>query len=324
MFQNGLNRTRDSARNFHEPVMVREVLDFLSPRPGGYFVDGTCGGASHSRAILDASAPDGRLLALDADPDAIAAAAENLAGYGDRVRLVEGGYQDMDHWMEKPADGILLDLGISSFQIDSTGRGFSFDRDGPLDMRFDRSSVSSTAAQLLNQRPVREIERIIYEYGEERHARRIARAIGRARSERSLATTGDLAAIVENAVPGFAKVKSKARVFQAIRIAVNGELDNLDIFLGKLESLLAPGGRLVALAYHSLEDARIKRAIVDGVRGCTCPPDFPECICGNDPFLERLTKKPVIPSVEEKARNSRSRSAKLRASVRTAAMGEES
>ncbi len=304
--------------------MVREVLEFLSPRPDGYYVDGTCGGTGHSCAILDASAPEGRLLALDADPDAVSAASGILAGYGDRVRLVRGGYQEMDKWLDKPADGILLDLGVSSFQIDSSDRGFSFDREGPLDMRTDREGDRATAAELLNGLPRRELARIIFEYGEERHASRIARAIVLARTERPLATTRDLAAVIERVVSGPKRVKSKARVFQAIRIAVNGELDNLDLFLGKLESLLAPGGRLVALSYHSLEDGRIKRAIASGVRGCTCPPDFPECVCGKKPFLERLTKKAVTPSAEEEARNPRSRSSRLRAAARTAGRREES
>jgi len=303
---------------YHRPVMVAEVLDLLAVQPGGRYLDGTVGEGGHAQAILEASAPDGRLLGLDLDPLALERARQRLAPFGERVRLVRASYARMGEVARQegfaPVDGILLDLGLSSLQLEGEERGFSFRQEAPLDMRFDPDQPL-TARDLVNRLPVGELARLLREYGEERRAWAIARAIVR---HRPVETAGQLARIVEGAVGRRGRLHPATRTFQALRIAVNRELETLEEGLREAVRLLAPGGRLAVLSYHSLEDRRVKRFFRDMARGCTCPPDLPGCRCGRSPVLRPLTRKPVRPRPEEVRENPRARSARLRAGVRVA------
>jgi len=303
----------------HLSVLPEEVIQFLNPKTGGIYLDGTLGGAGHARLILERCTPDGMLIGIDQDQEALRAASERLAGFGTSARLVHGNFGALDQHLEKleiPAlDGFILDLGVSSHQLDSAARGFSFQQDAPLDMRMDTSS-GETAADLLNELPEDELERIIRDYGEERWAKRIAAFIVRARQETRIETTFKLVDIIKGAVPKAKweeRIHPATRTFQAIRIAVNSELDNLEKGLRAALDRLKPGGRGVVISFHSLEDRIVKHIFREYAAGCICPRNFPVCACNNKPKLRVLTGKPISASPQENDGNPRSRSAKLRA-----------
>ena len=299
----------------HLPVLLDETLAFLDPRPGGRYCDATLGLGGHAQAVLERSAPDGRLIGLDRDPDAVAAARTRLEPFGERVTLVHARFSEAREVLGRlgmiPVDGFLVDLGVSSPQLDRPERGFSFRHDGPLDMRMDPTQ-GETAAELLRRVDEDELVRIIRDYGEERHAARVARYIVEARRNDPLDTTGKLAALVARAVPGREPGKNPAtRTFQALRIAVNQELDQLEQFLGVIADCLRPGGRLCVIAFHSLEDRIVKQRLralsgrgPGGVK------------TGTPPLFRLLTKHVVVANREEQVRNPRSRSAHLRAAER--------
>lgn len=300
---------------FHEPVLLTETIELLRPRSGGTYLDGTVGGGGHAEAILEASGPDGRLIGLDRDPAAVTAARERLARFGRRVVIHDMNFAEVDRTpgLERVLlDGALLDLGVSSAQIDDEARGFSYRRDAPLDMRM--GPRGEPVREWLSRAELSTIARVLREYGEERHAMRIARAIVRERERAPIETTGRLRAVVESAVPSSAhRLKSVARVFQALRIMVNDELDALARGLELCTDRLVPGGRLAVIAYHSLEDRMVKRYFRELAADCVCPPDFPVCRCDKRSEVTILTRRPVVPSEDEIARNPRSRSARLRA-----------
>ena len=312
----------------HIPVLYQEVLAGLQMKPGGHYIDATVGGGGHARGILMASAPAGELLGIDADPMAVATAREQLAEFGKRAVLVQGSFADLEEIALGhgfcPVDGIFLDLGLSSMQLEATGRGFSFQLDGPLDMRFDpltvrrqasgrRPSQITTAADLVNTLAVKELADILFQYGEEPQARRIARAIV---VERPINTTGELAALVERTVGRRRKIHPATRTFQALRIAVNNELECLAEALPQALRLLMPSGRLAIISFHSLEDRLVKQFFRNEARDCLCPSEVLICICGHQAALGIVTKKPIKPSADEVTANPRSRSAKLRIAYR--------
>ena len=307
----------------HATVLVREAVEELAPHPGDRYLDGTFGGGGHTRAILEASAPDGRVLALDADPAAIARGEPLRAEYGDRLVLRQANFAALATVAREtgfaPLDGVLLDLGLSSFQLADAGRGFSFQQDGPLDMRFG-PGAGTTAAELINGAAEEELADILWRYGEERHARRIARAIVRERERAPIATSGALAALVARAVPHRPgereRIHPATRTFQALRIAVNGELDALESALDGALATLAPGGRLAVIAFHSLEDRIVKEFMRREATDCICPPHVPVCVCGHRATLRLVTRKGVRPAEAEVAANPRSRSALLRVAER--------
>jgi len=300
----------------HIPVLYQEVLAGLRIKPGGRYIDATVGGGGHARGILTASAPDGELLGVDADPMAVALAGERLAGFGRRVTVVQGNFADLEEIALGhgfcPVDGIFLDLGLSSLQLEAAGRGFSFQLDGPLDMRFDPNRTA-TAADLVNTLSVEELADILFRYGEEHQARRIARAIV---AERPINTTGELAALVSASVGRRGRIHPATRTFQALRIAVNEELECLAEALPQALILLSPDGRLLIISFHSLEDRLVKEFFRDEARDCLCPPEIPVCVCDHRATLGIVTKKPIRPSAEEVAANPHSRSAKLRIAYR--------
>jgi 16S rRNA (cytosine1402-N4)-methyltransferase len=306
----------------HRPVLVYEVVHWLVNNSDGIYVDGTVGTGGHSLAIAKRLSDKGRLIGLDRDPDAVKASEKRLAFAGKRVRLFKGSYVDLDKLLAESecqvVDGILLDLGISSHQLEKSGRGFSFSRDEPLDMRMDPDD-KLTAGDLINKASPRDLVKILKAYGEEKQAKPIVRAIVTARRKRSIQTSSQLADLICSVIPPShrARVRHPAtRTFQALRIAVNRELQNLEIFLNKAPSLVARGGRLVILSYHSLEDRLVKQAFLSWERGCNCPPEFPNCVCGKAPAFRRLFKKGIKPSQGEIAENPRARSALLRAAER--------
>ncbi|MDW8326100.1 MAG: 16S rRNA (cytosine(1402)-N(4))-methyltransferase RsmH [Anaerolineales bacterium] len=286
----------------HVPVLYNEVLAGLQPKPGGFYIDGTVGAGGHAAGILERSGPDGRLLGLDRDPAALEVAQAVLACFGERVRLVRASYTELAQYVaEGSADGVLLDLGVSSLQLDDPARGFAFRHDGPLDMRYDPTGAL-TAAEIVNEWPPDELAEVIHRYGEERHSRRIARAIVAARP---LRTTGELAEVVARAVGGRrAKIHPATRTFQALRIAVNGELEALQTVLPLAVQVLKPGGRLAVISFHSLEDRIVKQFI----RAQSCPGGDAQ----NMPTLREVTRKPIEPAEAEIAANPRARSARLR------------
>jgi 16S rRNA (cytosine1402-N4)-methyltransferase len=300
----------------HVPVLYDEVLAWLEPRPGGRYIDATLGAGGHATGILNASAPDGLLLAVDADPEAIAFAEQVLQPFGGRVTLHVADFRHLQAVAAAcgfdQADGILMDLGLSSRQLTDAERGFSFSQDGPLDMRLDRRQ-GQDAADLVNHLSEAELADLLWRYGEERHARRIARAIVAARP---VTTTGQLAGLVERAVPRREKIHPATRTFQALRIAVNGELEALNQALLQARDLLRPGGRLAVIAFHSLEDRLVKRFYQQEARDCICPPEVPVCVCQHRATLRVLTPRAVRPTSRETARNPRSRSARLRIAER--------
>lgn len=287
----------------HQPVLLAEALEHLAVKPGGLYVDGTVGLGGHAAEILRRCAPDGRLLGTDRDAEALALARARLAEFGERVWLRQADFRELpDLLASRRPDGILLDLGTSSLQLDDPERGFSFRRDGPLDMRMDRGA-GENAADLLRRLPERALADLIHAFGEERAARRVAHAIVRARALRPLERTGELAALVRGAVRGRGRLDPATRTFQALRIAVNRELEGLDTACQALAGILAPQGRLVAISFHGLEDRQVKHAF--------------RSVAGQG--FRLLTRKPVRPGPEEARANPRSRSARLRALVREAA-----
>jgi len=303
----------------HLSVLPDEVLALLDPAPGGIYLDGTLGGGGHARLILEASAPDGRLIGLDRDPSALRKAAEVLAPFGDRVVLRHRNFSEAAGVLAelgiKGLDGMLLDLGVSSHQLDEASRGFSFRGEAPLDMRMDPTS-GPTAADLVNTATAEELARIFREFGEERWAGRIARRIVQVRQQHPLTTTRQLAELVRDAVPGGkapARIHPATRVFQALRIQVNQELEHVSRGIAEAVDLLNPGGRLVVISFHSLEDRIVKRFFQEEAKGCICPPRLPTCVCNHRPRLEVLTRKGVRASDAEVEANPRARSAVLRA-----------
>lgn len=297
----------------HLPVMAAEVVEFLVTRTDGGYVDCTVGAGGHARGILN-NAPAGRLLGLDLDADAIEKARETLTAFGERATLVQGNFSGLaaiaaQHGYRE-ADGVLFDLGFSSMQLDDPARGFSYKSTGPIDMRLDPGS-GPTAERLLSRITERDLARLILEFGEERRAHPIARSIIEARERGALRTTSDLATAVEATKPA-RRNKTLSRVFQALRIAVNHELDNLSSALTQAVELLRPGGRLVVISYHSLEDRMVKRYFVACEKPCTCPRDLPTCVCGKKPTLRIVTRRILTPHEAEVAANPRARSAKMR------------
>ena len=296
--------------NYHVPVMVREVLTFLAPARGGVYFDGTLGGGGHTEAILEAG-ERAEVIGVDQDPEALAVAKARLAKYGSRVKLVHANFADAAEDGEERLAGALLDLGISSRHIDAAERGFSFRSGSPLDMRM--SSSGRSAADLLNTLDEEELADIFYYYGEERKSRRLARDVVHHRKSHPFRTSDDLLAAMERALGSRLEAQDKARIFQALRIAVNDELDVLERALPALRDRLEDDGVLVVLSYHSLEDRRVKDAFREWSRSCVCPPELPICQCRGKALGKTLTKKPMLASDDELAANSRSRSAKLRA-----------
>ncbi|AJE02365.1 16S rRNA (cytosine(1402)-N(4))-methyltransferase RsmH [Geobacter pickeringii] len=303
----------------HRSVLPAEVVEYLAPRPGGIYVDGTLGGGGHARLVLEASSPDGILIGFDRDPAARAAAGAALTPFGERVRLVGRNFADMAEALAgmgiAAIDGFLLDLGVSSHQLDTASRGFSFQADAPLDMRMDTDS-GVTAADLVNELDEGELTRIIRDYGEERWAKRIADFIVKARQTSPIERTFQLVDVVKGAIPKAKweeRIHPATRTFQALRIAVNDELGSLERGLASGIGLLAPGGRGVVISFHSLEDRIVKNTFRRFAQGCTCPKDFPRCVCGGRPRLRVLTGRPVMAGSDEVSDNPRARSAKLRA-----------
>ena len=301
----------------HKSVLLDECIEALNIRPDGIYVDGTLGRAGHSREIVQ-KLTTGRLICIDRDMAAIDAAKERLAPWMDRVTLVHGNFADLGEVLQEMdvtgVDGMLFDLGVSSPQLDDASRGFSYMQDAPLDMRMDKSAAL-TAYEVVNNWSYEELRRILFEYGEERYAPAIAKAIVRARETRPVETTLELVDLIKGAMPPAAlreKQHPAKRSFQAIRIAVNGELDALPPMLKSATDALNPGGRLAVITFHSLEDRIVKRAMQDMARGCTCPPEFPVCVCGKKPKLKLLTRKPIVSGEAELEENPRARSAKLR------------
>lgn len=306
----------------HTPIMVSDVLDLLEPARGGIFVDGTLGGGGHAEAVLEALGENGKLYGIDRDDDALRAASARLARFGDRFTPIKGNFFDMKELLfdrgVTAVDGILLDLGVSSYQLDAAQRGFSYKQEAPLDMRMDQSAPLS-ARTVVNEWPEEELKRIFWEYGEEKFSGRIARRIAERRQEKPIETTTELAELIKGAIP--AKFKNEPqhparRCFQAIRIAVNGELDGLNDAIRSAHDLLKPGGRLAIITFHSLEDRIVKNAFRTFENPCTCPKSAPVCICGKKPSAVVLTRHPIVASEREQKENSRSTSAKLRAIVR--------
>ncbi len=305
----------------HKPVLLNECIEALNIRPDGVYVDGTLGRAGHSREIAQ-RLTTGRLICIDRDMAAIDAARERLAPWMDRVTLVHSNFAELGGVLSQAgvagADGMLFDLGVSSPQLDDASRGFSYMQDAPLDMRMD-ASAPLTAHEVVNAWSYEELRRILFEYGEERYAPAIAKAIVRARETAPVETTLELVDIIKGAMPPAAlreKQHPAKRSFQAIRIAVNGELDALPPMLAAAVDNLNPGGRLAVITFHSLEDRIVKRAMADMARGCTCPPEFPVCVCGKKPKIRLLTRKPIISDPAELEENPRARSAKLRVAER--------
>ena len=301
----------------HRPVLLAECLDALCIRPDGVYVDGTLGRAGHSLEIAK-RLTTGRLIGIDRDETAIAAAQERLADYADRVTLVHSNFDRIGDILAElhidGADGMLFDLGVSSPQLDDAERGFSYMHDAPLDMRMDRSAYL-TAREVVNGWSYEELRRILFEYGEERYAPAIARRIVQTREQRPIETTLELVEVIKSAMPPAAlreKQHPAKRSFQAIRIAVNGELDALPPMLVSATEHLNPGGRLAVISFHSLEDRIIKKTMQELATGCTCPPEFPVCVCGKKPKLRLVSRKPIVSGEEELAHNPRARSAKLR------------
>ena len=301
----------------HVYVLLDACIDALAIRPDGVYVDGTLGGGGHSREIAG-RLTTGHLIGIDRDETALAAAGERLAPFMDRVTLVHSNFCEMDSVIRSlgygGVDGVLLDLGVSSPQLDESSRGFSYMADAPLDMRMDRGDTL-TAYQVVNEWSYEELKRILFDYGEERYAPLIAGAICRRREQKPIATTLELVDIIRGSVPPAAlreKQHPAKRSFQAIRIAVNDELGAVSKAMEAAIPMLNPGGHLAVITFHSLEDRIVKSAMAEAARGCTCPPSFPVCVCGKKPKVKLLSRKPVLPGPEELEENPRARSAKLR------------
>lgn len=303
----------------HKPVLFHETIESLNIKPDGFYIDGTAGGGGHSRAIAE-KLTTGKLLSIDQDPDAIQVVTERLKEFP-CVTVYQCNFSEMRQAAEKnglpQVDGVLLDIGVSSYQFDNPERGFSYRHDAPLDMRMSQKGVS--AKDLVNTLSWQELAEIISRYGEDKNARSIAKGIVKAREKTPIETTLQLADVIKESVP--AKVRREAghparKTFQALRIQVNGELDRLSEGLDAAFSILKPGGRLAVITFHSLEDRIVKKRMADWCTGCTCPPDFPVCVCGKKPKAELLFRKGVSPSEEELKENPRSRSARLRVCIK--------
>jgi len=309
----------------HIPVLARQVFEQfgfaqLSPREGIY-IDGTFGAGGHTRAILQVDGT--KVIGIDRDRDAIAGGFALVESLGGRLTLVEDRFSNLEHVTRglghAAVDGILLDLGVSSMQLDRPERGFSYSVDAPLDMRMD-TSQDLTAADIVNEWPEAELVKIFRRYGEERYAKQIVRAILRTRKEHPFERSGELVDTIKSAIPAparFGEGHPAKRVFQALRIAVNDELGSLEAALPAALAMLRPGGRFAVISFHSLEDRIVKQFLRDKERGCTCPPDFPVCVCGHEPELRAIERRPIRPSAAEIAANPRSSSARLRAAVKT-------
>ncbi len=298
----------------HCSVLLSECLEGLRVKPDGIYVDATAGGAGHSGEIAK-RLKGGRLYSFDQDPDAVAVAAERLRPYPG-AQVVQSNFREMKRALAALGvhriDGALFDLGVSSFQLDTADRGFSYRYNAPLDMRMSQKGLS--AKEIVNQYPVQEITRILREYGEEKFAHSIALHIERAREQKEIETTFELSDIIKSSMPAKARREKNPskRTFQALRIAVNSELESLSEGLDQAFELLSSGGRLVVISFHSLEDRMVKQRFASWCKGCTCPPDFPVCVCGNTPRAKLVNKKPILPSERELSENARSQSAKLR------------
>lgn len=302
----------------HITVLHQEAVDGLDIKPGGTYVDCTLGGAGHSSLIASRISGGGRLIAIDQDDIALANAEERLAPYMEHVTLVKSNFRRLKEVLEElripRIDGVLFDLGVSSPQLDEAERGFSYNADAPLDMRMDRTQPLS-AYEVVNEWPEEEIASILFEYGEEKFARRIAKEIVGERKKNPVTTTGELVELIKRGIPAAARRTGPhpaKRTFQAIRIAVNDELNAFKEALEAGIELLAPGGRTSVITFHSLEDRICKQTYQEYSKGCICPPDFPQCACGNKPILKIITRKPIVPEEAELSENRRARSAKLR------------
>lgn len=308
--------------SFHEPVMLEETVDSLNCKPGGIYFDGTLGGGGHAYEILVRTAPDGILVGVDRDGNALSESERRLNAFKDRALLVKGNFADIRNILSglgiEKVDGILLDLGVSSHQFDTPDRGFSFSLDASLDMRMDQEN-GLTAFDIVNGFSEEELKKIIKDYGEEMMPGRIVRAISERRRLSPIRTTGELAAIIAGALPGHLKKKRihpATKTFQALRIAVNNELVNLHNAIEGGIDMLEKGGRLSVISFHSLEDRMVKNLFRSWEKGCICPPDFPVCCCNRKSKLKVLTRKPVMPGEVEITFNPRARSARLRTAVR--------
>ena len=308
---------------YHEPVLLPETLGVLNLEPGALIVDGTLGGGGHAAAILERTAPDGRLIGLDLDAEAIREAGLRLEPFGERVQLIQASFRRLDDIADElgpvKIDGIVLDLGVSSHQLDKAERGFRFNRGlaSPLDMRMDRGGALETAATLLANLSAEDLERIFSKYGQLPGSRRLARAIVARRDAAPVESAADLLDLISGLGIGRGRKHNPATlVFQALRIAVNDELGALEDGLLAAMRILKPGGRLAVIAYHSLEDRLVKHTFRAAARGCVCPPEWPACQCGLLPTFEILTRRPIVPGDAEITRNPRARSARLRAGMR--------
>ena len=307
--------------SFHQPVLLREAVEQLRVRPDGVYVDGTVGDGGHALSLLRASAPRGRVLGIDRDPRSLARAIPRLSEFGDRFVPVQGRYSDLsrlarEQWgPDLRVDGVLLDLGFSSRQVEGAGYGFSFQRDEPLDMRFNPNEDLATAAEIVNDYAEADLARILWEFGEESRSRAIARAVAR---HRPIETTGQLAEVVAGAVGGRQgrRTHPATRTFQALRIAVNDELASLAAGLAAAVQVLAPAGRLVVISYHSLEDRLVKNFLAGEAAQCVCPPDLPVCVCQHQPTVRLVNRRIIRPEAAEVAANPRSRSARMRVAER--------
>lgn len=299
----------------HYSVMLNECIDGLNIKPDGLYVDCTAGGGGHSLEIARRLNSNGKLIAIDRDSDAIEAVTKRLAPYSDRVEIVKSNFSNLKEILgNRKADGVLIDLGISSHQIDTAERGFSYIQDAPLDMRMNRDDPVS-AYDIVNGYSEEALADIIFKYGEEKFSRRIASRIVEARKEKPIKTTLELVSVITDAIPPKFREKGSSpakRTFQAIRIEVNGELDIIPPTVRDIAECLKVGGRMAIITFHSLEDRAVKQTVAELSRGCTCPPDFPVCVCGKKPILTQISRKPILPTQNELNENKRSHSAKLR------------
>ncbi len=308
---------RETVEFSHRSVLLDECIDSLNIKGDGIYVDGTAGGAGHS-SVIASKLTTGRLYALDQDETAVQVAGERLSVFGERARVIRTNFCNLAEVLKEEGvdafDGLLLDLGVSSYQLDTAERGFSYQASAPLDMRMDQRKTKS-AWNVVNEYAEDDLRRILFEYGEERFSSRIASNIVRARELRSIETTGELVEIIKKSIPAHARDGGHhpaKRSFQALRIEVNAELDVIAPAIKSAVRLLSPGGRVAIITFHSLEDRIVKQTFSELASGCTCPKSFPVCVCGNKPKLKILTKKPILPSAQELEENPRSRSAKLR------------
>ena len=302
----------------HFSVLLSECIENLNIKPDGVYVDGTAGGAGHSLKIAERLGESGLLIPIDQDEDAIKVITKRLEPFGDRVKIVRDNFSNIKNVLQgvgvDKIDGLLLDLGVSSYQLDTAERGFSYMADASLDMRMDNRAARS-AYNVINEYSADELKRIIYDFGEERFAPKIVAGIIKAREQSPINTTGELVEIIKKSIPSFARreeLSSVKRVFQAVRIEVNKELDVIAPTIEAAVNAMNKGGRIVIITFHSLEDRIVKQTFNQLASGCTCPQDFPVCVCGNKPKIKIITKKPILPSESELAQNSRSKSAKLR------------